>query len=249
MPESSMRALSAAELLSVWERGIPQPPLQRALTLLASACPETSSEALAELSIGQRDAALMTLREWSFGAGVTAVAACPACAERVELSFDLADVRVQTTDEPLDLLDLRIDGYELRVRLPTSLDLMAVADAAGAEDARRRLLSRCVVAARRAGRAVSASRLPSRVVAALAERMAAADPQADVRVAVACPACEHRWLITFDILPFFWREIERWADRMLRDVHVLASAYGWDEAAILALDPYRRQRYLELVQA
>ena len=62
-----MRALSAPELLSVWERGQAQPPVQRTLTLLAAACPGILPDALAELSIGQRDARLLTLREWTFG--------------------------------------------------------------------------------------------------------------------------------------------------------------------------------------
>jgi hypothetical protein len=35
----------------------------------------------------------------------------------------------------------------------------------------------------------------------------------------------------------------------LRDVHELASAYGWRESEILALSPQRRQAYLELVRA
>jgi len=51
-----MHTLSASELLNVWEQGLTQPPVQRALTLLAVACPDTPPVALAELSIGQRDA-------------------------------------------------------------------------------------------------------------------------------------------------------------------------------------------------
>ena len=37
-----------------------------------------------------------------------------------------------------------------------------------------------------------------------------------------------------------------WARRTLRDVHVLARAYGWREADVLALSPTRRQIYVEL---
>ena len=64
-----MRALSAAELLSVWERGTGQPPHERALSLLAAACPESSRDELAILSIGERDKRLLTLRAWTFGHG------------------------------------------------------------------------------------------------------------------------------------------------------------------------------------
>jgi hypothetical protein len=47
---------------------------------------------------------------------------------------------------------------------------------------------------------------------------------------------------------FFWQELDDWADRVLRDVHELASAYGWPENEILALSPRRRQCYLDLIR-
>jgi hypothetical protein len=46
---------------------------------------------------------------------------------------------------------------------------------------------------------------------------------------------------------FFWNEINTWAYRMLRDVHALATAYGWREADIVAMSPWRRQVYLDMV--
>ncbi len=63
-----------------------------------------------------------------------------------------------------------------------------------------------------------------------------------------CPTCDHAWDEIFDIVSFFWAELDAWAHRVLHDVHVLARAYAWSEAEILALPPLRRQYYLELVQ-
>ena len=62
-----------------------------------------------------------------------------------------------------------------------------------------------------------------------------------------CPACTFTWSEPFDIVTFFWAEIDAWARRLLADVHVLASSYGWSERDILALSPVRRQYYLEMV--
>ena len=64
--------------------------------------------------------------------------------------------------------------------------------------------------------------------------------------ALYCPECGHRWHATFDIVSFFWSEIDAWAYRTLHQVHRLASAYGWREADILAMSPWRRQFYLSL---
>jgi hypothetical protein len=50
--------------------------------------------------------------------------------------------------------------------------------------------------------------------------------------------------VPFDIVTFLWREIENLAGHLLRDVHTLASAYGWRESDILALSAARRDFYL-----
>ena len=93
-----------------------------------------------------------------------------------------------------------------------------------------------------------ASELPDAVMEAVTNRMAQADPQADVQLAIRCPNCGHQWEAPFDIGSFLWTEIHACAMRLLREIHALASAYGWREADILALSPRRRQAYLELLQ-
>ena len=56
-------------------------------------------------------------------------------------------------------------------------------------------------------------------------------------------------MTVFDIVSFFWTELEVWVARVLSDVHTLAQAYGWSEHDILSLSLTRRQCYLEIVGA
>jgi len=74
--------------------------------------------------------------------------------------------------------------------------------------------------------------------------MSEIDPQADTKLSLVCPSCEHAWQADFDIISFFWREIDAWAQRTLLEVVYLASAYGWREADILNMSPWRRHFYL-----
>jgi hypothetical protein len=245
-----MRALSAPELLNVWERGLAQPAARRALMLLAAASPDAPYDALAALSVGQRDARLLALREWAFGPQLVSLATCPGCGERLELMFNVAALTPSyARDEPVEPLSLRVADCEVSFRLPNSLDLVAIADLEDVDvpAVRRTLLARCLLEARQDGEDVTLDRLPGDVIDAVVERMARADPQADVRLAVPCPACGHEWRAVFDIVSFFWSEINAWAYRVLREVHVLASAYGWHEADVLRLSPWRRHCYLEMV--
>jgi hypothetical protein len=243
-----MRALSTQEMLNVWERGTTQVPLVRALTLLAAASPEMSDEALWQLSIGERNARLLTLREWMLGSRFTGTATCPRCGQRLELDFDAVDIRSQPSNITREL-STRIDDYQIRFHLPTSQDLLTVADESNAELARQSLLENCITSVETSGEQTTERMLPAPVVDAIAEQMALLDPQANVELALTCPNCNYTWQALFDIVTYFWSEINAWAIRILRDVHTLAQAYGWREADILALSPQRRQIYLNLVGA
>ena len=248
-----MRTLSASELLQVWEHGSAQRPARQALLLLEAACSDTPTAALAQLSIGRRDALLLVLRAWIFGPQLVGLAKCPACSDQLELTFDTADVRAggalpaPSTAEGTEVYALSIGGYQVRYRLPETLDIEAIAGDEDEATARARLFRRCLLSAERDGEGISAEELPDEVVSAISDHMAELDPQADVQLALTCPACAHQWLATFDIVSFFWSEIDAWAIRVLSEVHALASAYGWREADILAMTPWRRQRYLELI--
>ena len=243
-----MRALSASDLLEILERGRGAPPAQQALAILGFAFPQTSAVDLARLTIGQRDACLLRLRELTFGARLKGLADCPACHERLELAFDARDLYDPTapevdpvTIEPVHAeTSFRMDAYELTFRLPTSADLSAPVT-------REQLLEACLLSVRKDGELVSGGDLPSDVLNALEEKMAVADPLANLTLAVNCPACGHTWQIVFDIVSYLWSEVNAWALRLLREIHILASAYGWREADILAMSAWRRQRYLEMI--
>jgi hypothetical protein len=243
-----MRALSAGELLTVWEQGVNQRPSQRALALLVIACADDAPpDRLARLSIGQRDGHLLRLRERIFGPRLAAISACPACSEALEFTVNAADIRVAPVSQPTETINLAHADYDVQFRLPNALDLTTVDPSADRQTNTRYLLRRCITSARRDGTDVPADKLPAEIVAAITERMAEADPQADVQLELACPQCEHRWQTPLDIVSFFWSEINAWALRLMNDVHALASAYGWREADILAMSPTRRQAYLDLV--
>ena len=239
-----MRVLGAPELLDVWERGLGRPLAGRALALLAAAFPERSVEELAELPIGRRDAHLLRLREQLFGPELTALARCPSCGEQVESTFRGDQVRGADDLAPEPTHAAEVAGYRASFRLPTTRDLLVLTDA---RTARELLLARCVTEVRNSSNeAVIVESLPDNVIAGIAARMAAADPQAEIELELACPVCDHRWSAAFDIASFLWKELHGWALQALRDVHSLARVYGWREADVLALSPTRRQFYLEL---
>lgn len=240
-----MRALTASDILRAWEVGRDRYPAERALLLLALACSDIPPNDLRALTVGQRNARLLKLRQITLGSLAQCFVQCPLCGESLEFTIDVEAIQ---QPEPTTLrYTLSLDDFNVSFRLPNILDLVTVASCANVAAGRRSLLERCIEGAQQHDQPVAVASLPESIIVALAESMVEHDSQAETRLALHCHACQHTWSTIFDIVSFFWTEIEAQAKRLLREVHALARAYGWREADILALSPARRQCYLELV--
>jgi len=244
-----MNYLSASELLNIWELGRSKTFVSQALLLLSASCPETPIDTLAELSIGHRDALLLTLREKTFGQPLNGIATCPECGEQLELTMKVSDILVEKKIEPNRELTITINSYEVKFRLPDSTDIAFLDEPIDLAAARLEIYDRCILSIcdTSESKEVSIDCLPVEVMNEISDRIAKADPQADILIDLSCPSCSKKWQMGFDIVSFFWSEINAWAYRILYEVRNLAMAYGWSERDILAMSPWRRQIYLEMM--
>ncbi|MFF7650937.1 hypothetical protein ACFZCY_13940 [Streptomyces sp. NPDC007983] len=237
-----------AELLAIWEAGLTHHGQGRALLLHRAARPESGTDALRSVPVGEREADLFALRRALFGERMQTRVECGACGEAMEFDLDARDLAAVGPEQPDGPLRVTDGEWVVEFRPPTVADIEAAAGAGS--EAPHDLLARCTVSAVRAGRPVPADRLPSALPGSLrrrlAEAAAAADPAADVTLNVACPECGEATRAELDIASYLWTELDSWARDLLLDVHLLATAYGWSEPEILALSPLRRRYYLEL---
>lgn len=242
-----MQSLSAAELLDVWERGFCQTPVERGLALLAAANPDIPEESFAQLAIGRRDGELLSLREHIFGPDLIALTNCPECNELLETNLRTSEIRGSPAPDLPEVLSLQSRDYRIDFRLPNSQDLTALSEGKDPASLKNILIGRCILQIRQGEVEKTPEQLPENVLEAILKRMDEADPQANIFLDLCCPVCAHEWHEQFDILGFFWNEIDDWANRTLDAVHLLASAYGWSESEILSMGTIRRQIYLEKV--
>ena len=242
-----MQSLSAAELLDVWEWGFCQTPIERGLALLAAANPDIPAESFAQFAIGRRDGELLSLREQIFGSDVLALTNCPKCNELLETNLRISEIRISPNPDLPEGLSLQSRDYHIDFRLPNSQDLIALSDVKDPTSLKNLLIGRCILQIRQGEVEITHEQLPEKVLEAILKRMDESDPQANIYLNLSCPVCAHEWREQFDILGFFWNEIDDWANRTLGEIHRLASAYGWSESEILSMGAIRRQIYLEKV--
>lgn len=242
-----MRTPAAPEILDAWETALGQSPVARALSLVALASPEASDDELALLSVGRRDGRLLRLRRRLFGSELCIVTSCPQCSVQLQSTLSIDAIVSDEEDATRAAYICAVHGYRVGFRLPTSRDLIELTRQPDAGP--MALLERCVIeASDPASDPITASALPESVIAAIAVQAAEHDPVADVQLRLTCPQCAHAFDTSLDIAGFLWKEIHAWAQRMLRDVHALAAAYGWREDDVLRLSPTRRQIYLNLAR-
>ncbi|MET9271393.1 hypothetical protein [Kribbella sp. NPDC003557] len=226
--------------LDVWEIGLSMTPAARALLLLGAAGRHDAGSR----PVGERDRALLQAC-LPAGRWLDAVTECPSCGSQLDVELDPAALVAPTASEPQ--VSVVCGEYRVVARLPTGDDLAQLSPSGLVEELRTALLARCVVSADHAGRAVESSVLPEPVLLAVESAMAAADPGADVQVTLSCAECGAEWSSSLDPVRFAWTSVEHAARRLAVDVHTLAQAYGWSEAEILRLSPFRRRLYLSAV--
>jgi len=241
-----MGALSARDLLLIWERGERRCPAERALALLAAACPELPDDALAALSLGRREARLFGLYRETFGTGLDLATPCPRCGATLEIALEIDDLGLGdgVDAEPVEIEE---GGLLLRLRPLTGGDLAAAAACADAAEARLLLAGRAVLAASRGGTLIAPSALSDPEIGVVSRALAGLDPQAEILLDLDCPGCGHHWQSLLDAADCLWHEIDAAARRLLREVHLLARSYSWREADILAMSAARRRSYLEIL--
>lgn len=248
--------LQAEQLLTLVEAARQLDCAHRGILLWQAVASETPAEALWEAPVGCRDRALLELHFAQFGQLLELGETCPNCGQEVEFSVDGGALRLPTPNLDNAAFPVEVAGRSLMVRRVSCLDLAVVA-----QDPNSDLLKRCVVST--CGADVSArgnpegdpgatdlgdaKRINEQERSVIDAALAAADPQADIRFDMGCPACEHQWSSLFDIGDILWSSLERCVSRLLIEVDVLARVYHWSEREILQLPASRRRRYLELV--
>jgi hypothetical protein len=221
------------------------PPLPAVLWLAGRVARTVTGDPLDWPSLPAADinaAALEIRRSW-IGDMIRTDTRCPGpgCRERIDVSFSIGDyMRHHRPRRSRGLTEtpgegwFTLSGAQVRFRLPTVADLLAVAY----QDRPAEMLSyRCIDAAE-ISRALA--RRLDRALCALA-------PTLDDSLGGICPACGHEVTMRFDPLTYTLAELRNAFSGIHVETHALASAYGWPEDAILALPRTRRRRYVSLI--
>jgi hypothetical protein len=193
----------------------------------------------AKLTAADRDRLLAAVYMRTYGPCVESTLHCRHCDEPFDLDFYLQDLldSLQGSESAAEKDGVFTLDDGCRFRLPTGEDECAVRHLAPGE-AERELLARCTVEG-------DAAANPDAVQAA----MDAIAPVLSLEMNAHCPECGECQPVHFDIQSYLLSMLESEQEQFVREVHRLATAYGWSLEEILGLPRRRRRAYVALVEA
>jgi len=112
---------------------------------------------------------------------------------------------------------------------------------------RSHLFNRCIASAVCGETVIDPQMLPVSATDAVIAEIARCDALSDMQLSSVCQSCGNKWSTLFDIVSFLWSEIEARAIRLMHEVNLLASVYGWNEREILSMSSLRRNMYVIMV--
>jgi hypothetical protein len=260
--EAELRSLNSRDEVFVVEAGEVLSPARRTTALL-SRCLErlgplgspVGAQQIGSLTVGDREALILHLRRLTLGERVRCVLRCPdgGCGEKLDLDLNVGELLLPPYPYARQYHETTVaengTSYRVRFRLPTGADQEAVETVARRDPQRAAgsILERCVEhVVSEGGEALET--MPPIVAEQLPDVMADLDPQAELRLALTCPACQNGFSALLDAGTYFFQELEGETRHLYREVHTLALYYHWSEAEIMAMSTRKRDLYLGLLE-
>ena len=232
-------------------------PLQETQILRSCTIDQSGSHPAADffwdLEVGKRTQCLLIIAALSGQAEqLTLELRCPnlKCRQELEIEFSLAElVNLQSGGSQHEVIEVMVGTENLSFRKPTGKDQLE-------------WLSRSFSDARTAVQAMAdtlmsgsysetpwrAGNLADAWIQDIGEVLAASDPLVNFKVRVRCPDCGSNEMHSLDLGALALDRLRSAQNRLLETIHSLARHYHWTEKEILEIPPWRRARYLALIE-
>jgi hypothetical protein len=202
-----------------------------------------NTERVADLCVADRQYLMLRLAALLDGDQMWLQVACTHCDSLFDVEVRRCDLPVKQAGQYFPVVTLRINEWEIDVRVPTGADQQNIGNCSE-EQAMQRLLQNCILSVNGSppGRDFIKN-LSESDINMIDQALDEASPAVCSQLRVTCPECGWEQHVELDhySLPginehYFYDE-----------VHTLASHYHWSEQAILDLPQAKRRMYLGLI--
>jgi hypothetical protein len=203
------------------------------------------SEIANQLTLGDRAALVLQIRQNIIGDDLQVVLKCPLCDETISADLSAKSLIPPPFKDAATTYPVEFERFQLFVRPLTAAVLEAAVKSLSEFEPKELLVRLCIVSSNQP----LPDKLSDGFLTAVATKLEEIDPLADPVLDFTCPNCGKTFQSPLDIEDFFLKESAARLKDLEREIHWLAFNYNWSEEAILSLPVTRRKRYIELINA
>jgi hypothetical protein len=239
MPLPAFRPFGRAAADLEVDFAAPRPHLATALLAACAVPPLTPAECWA-MAAGARVAGLLAIAAATGGDRLESAPVCAGCGERLDVALPVADL-LALHEGAAGAGEVAVGAATLRRATGADQAAWWAAGWRDEDEALRGMVATLLVAPAEGG-AVEVE------LARVDEALAEADPLVAFRVEFACPECGVAQTWPVELQELALSVLRRAQHRLIEEVHRIAWAYHWAEERVAALPPWRRARYLALIE-
>jgi hypothetical protein len=221
---------------------------------------EDTRSILSKLSIGDRVALLLHIRQLLLGDIIKSTITCPKCKQNMSLELSVKSLLQIKYPEPEEYYDLKACGFNLQVRPLTGFEQETNLSSSSVDSNEDKLLEELVRVCVVHSDPPLPDLLPKSLIEAIGKKMEEIDPLSDITLAMSCIGCSHAFFPSFPVEEYIFSEIGLLGrggavaisgggggvSLLDQEVHLLAFNYHWTEKDILSIPTGRRKRYVKL---
>jgi len=232
--------LKNTDILNIWEQLIPKNNLVNAVIIVHSTLKTGQLEQYYDWSLEKLDAYLYNLRCQIFGNDFLNISSCPSCKESLEWSFEFGQLGLPDYEDTQKSYTFKYELATVEYRLPNTEDLLKSKSGFDGQT--------CILSVIE-GNKRSLSDLSDDLLVNLQKEIEHNSLYTTLSFELSCDACNHKWNEPFEIVPYFIKEIDAYSQKLLNQVHLMSSVYGWEENNIIEMNPKKRNYYLNLISS
>ncbi|MDQ4044105.1 MAG: hypothetical protein M3173_01455 [Chloroflexota bacterium] len=228
------------------------------VTTILATCTESvdgeppSNDWFWDLTVGTRITALLTLATdgGTSDLGIALRCANARCQGEMELFLSLDEcIEEQERMSRIDHIEVDLVDARFTIRKPTGSDQLAWAsETFASEDAALEAMLKTLIEPDEVPVIERSGQSPNTWIALAGEALEEIDPLVSFTIITACPDCGLEHECPIDLQDLALRTLRGIQERLIIDIHQLATHYHWSEADILVLPAWRRSRYLSLLR-
>ncbi len=171
------------------------------------------------------------------------------CGETLEFELNPDDINLSLETPEKDHIDITIGGKSLCLRRPTGQDQLDWLKKVYPDEtsATIEIIRSLIVNEGEKEKLTKSHKFGAKAIKKINSALEDSDPLLTYNLRIVCPCCKQESIYKLDLEGMALSVLQSKQQQLIKNIHLFAKQYHWNESEILAIPAWRREAYLKLI--